>query len=55
MAPIVWASDFLGKPLRGRVGVALVSQICDRAAETGWKIYCIGGRPGIAEQAMHKL
>ncbi len=55
-AGIVWASDFLGKPLRGRVpGVALVSQICDRAAETGWKIYCIGGRPGIAEQAVQTL
>lgn len=51
-AGIVWASDFLGTPLPGRVpGVALVGQICEKAAKTGWKVFFIGGKPGIAEQA----
>ena len=55
-AGIVWASDFLGTPLPGRVpGVALVSQICGRACKEGWKIFFIGGKPGIAAQAAQTL
>ncbi len=55
-AGIVWASDFLGNPLPGRVpGVALVGQICEHAARTGWKIFCIGGKPGIADNAVQTL
>ena len=51
-AGVVWAADFLGTPLPGRVpGVALVSQICETAGKTGWKVFFIGGKPGIAEQA----
>lgn len=55
-AGVVWAADFLGTPLPGRVpGVALVSQICEAAGKSGWKIFFIGGRPGIAEQAADRL
>ncbi len=55
-AGIVWASDFLGTPLPGRVpGVALVGQICEHAERTGWKIFCIGGKPGIADNAVQSL
>ncbi|HNX77123.1 MAG TPA: WecB/TagA/CpsF family glycosyltransferase [Candidatus Rifleibacterium sp.] len=55
-AGIVWAADFLGTPLPGRVpGVALVGQICEKAAETRWKIFFVGGKPGIAEQAAQTL
>ncbi|NCB39263.1 MAG: glycosyltransferase [Erysipelotrichia bacterium] len=55
-AGIVWASDFLGTPLPGRVpGVALVSQICEKACKAGWKIFFIGGKPGIAKQAADTL
>lgn len=51
-AGVVWAADFLGCPLPGRVpGVALVGQICEKAAEKGWRIFFLGGRPGIADQA----
>ncbi len=51
-AGVVWAADFLGTPLPDRVpGVALVSQICKTAGKAGWKIFFIGGKPGIAEQA----
>ncbi len=55
-AGIVWASDFIGTPLPGRVpGVALVSQICERACQEGWKLFFIGGKPGIAAQAAQIL
>jgi N-acetylglucosaminyldiphosphoundecaprenol N-acetyl-beta-D-mannosaminyltransferase len=55
-AGIVWASDFLGTPLPGRVpGVALVSQICEHASRNGWKLFFLGGKPGIAEQAAQTL
>lgn len=51
-AGVVWAADFLGCPLPGRVpGVALVSQICEKAAESGWRVFFLGGKPGIADQA----
>jgi len=51
-AGVVWAADFMGHPLPGRVpGVALVSQICEKAAENGWRVFFLGGRPGIADQA----
>ncbi len=55
-AGIVWASDFLGTPLPGRVpGVALMGQICEHAATAGWKLFLVGGKPGIAEQAAQTL
>jgi len=55
-AGVVWAADFLGTPLPGRVpGVALVSQICEVASKTQWKIFLLGGKPGIAEQAADRL
>lgn len=55
-AGIVWAADFLGEPLPGRVpGVALVSQVCEMAARQGWKVYFIGGKPGIADLAATTL
>lgn len=55
-AGVVWAADFLGTPLPGRVpGVALVSQICATAGKADWKIFFLGGKPGIAEQAAGML
>lgn len=55
-AGVVWAADFLGTPLPGRVpGVALVSQICEAAGKNGWKIFFLGGKAGIAEHAANTL
>lgn len=55
-AGIVWAADFLGTPLPGRVpGVALVSQICEASAKEGHKVFLIGSKPGIATQASEIL
>lgn len=51
-AGIVWAADFLGTPLPGRVpGVALVSQMCEAVAKEKYKVFFIGSKPGIAEKA----
>ncbi|MBU1106504.1 MAG: WecB/TagA/CpsF family glycosyltransferase [Candidatus Riflebacteria bacterium] len=55
-AGVVWAADFLGTPLPGRVpGVALVSQVCEAAGKAGWKVFLLGGKPGIAQQAADSL
>lgn len=55
-AGIVWAADFMGTPLPGRVpGVALVSQICEISAKAGYKIFFIGSKPGVAEKAAETI
>lgn len=55
-AGIVWASDFLGRPLPGRVpGVALVDQLCELSEQRGYRIFFLGGKPGIADKAIEKL
>ena len=43
--PVVWASRWLGKPLKERVaGVDLFEALMQRAAQTGWRIYLLGAR-----------
>ncbi len=55
-AGLLWAADFLGTPLHSRIpGVGLVSDLCRIAANRGWAVFFIGGRPGIAEKAVEKL
>ncbi|NCB45644.1 WecB/TagA/CpsF family glycosyltransferase [bacterium] len=55
-AGIVWASDFLGLPLPGRVpGVALVAQISERAAKEKYRMFFVGGKPGVANKAVDVL
>ncbi len=55
-APVVWASRLLGKPLKARVaGAALLPAICERAAQRGWKLYFLGGKPGVASHAATRL
>ncbi len=55
-AGIVWAADFLGSPLPGRVpGVALVQDLSARAAREGWPVFFLGARPGIARAAADTL
>jgi N-acetylglucosaminyldiphosphoundecaprenol N-acetyl-beta-D-mannosaminyltransferase len=43
--PLVWAINALGHSLAGRVyGPELMSQACERAADTGHRFYLYGGR-----------
>jgi N-acetylglucosaminyldiphosphoundecaprenol N-acetyl-beta-D-mannosaminyltransferase len=54
--PIVWASKWLGQPLPERVaGSDLVPALAARAAERGYRLFLLGGAPGIAEKAAQNL
>ncbi|MBI3037590.1 WecB/TagA/CpsF family glycosyltransferase, partial [bacterium] len=51
-AGLSWAIDFLGSPITSRVpGVALVSQLCERASRNNWPVYFLGGNNGIAAKS----
>lgn len=53
---IVWASRWLGAPLPERVtGIDLVSALCRTAAQRGYRVYLLGARPGVVEQAAGRL
>ena len=50
--PMMWAATFLGTPLPGRVsGSDLVPNFCRVAAREGFRIFLLGGPPGVAERA----
>jgi N-acetylglucosaminyldiphosphoundecaprenol N-acetyl-beta-D-mannosaminyltransferase len=54
--PIVWVSRLLGAPLPERVaGSDLVPLLLERAALRGWRVYFLGGAPGVAERARDKV
>ncbi len=49
---VLWRARRLGKRLPGRVpGVDLMSALLARAACLGWRVFFLGGRPGVAERA----
>ena len=49
---LVWAAHFLGTPLKEKVsGSDLVPEQCKDAAQKGYKIFLMGGRPGAADKA----
>lgn len=55
-AGLIWAADFLGTPVSGRIpGVGLAVEICGLARDASWPVFFVGGRPGIAEKAAEKL
>jgi N-acetylglucosaminyldiphosphoundecaprenol N-acetyl-beta-D-mannosaminyltransferase len=55
-ANLIRASRFLRKPLRQRVaGSDLIWHLGERAAQEGWRIFFLGAREGVAEQASEKL
>jgi N-acetylglucosaminyldiphosphoundecaprenol N-acetyl-beta-D-mannosaminyltransferase len=54
--PLVWASRLLGPRLREKVsGSDLVLPLMRLAAERRWRVYLLGGAPGVAGQAAQKL
>ena len=54
--PLVCISKLHGKPLKAKIsGSDLVPLLCEVAAKKGYKIFIIGGKDGIAEQAKEKL
>lgn len=53
---LIWAARLLRLPLRQRVpGVETVEHLAERSAERGYRIYFLGGAPGVAEAAAAKL
>jgi N-acetylglucosaminyldiphosphoundecaprenol N-acetyl-beta-D-mannosaminyltransferase len=54
--PLVWASRFLGTPLKERVtGADLFPKLLERAAKHHWKVFLLGGKPGVAQRIARKV
>lgn len=54
--PLLWASRLLGSPLPEKVsGSDLVLPLAQLAVSRGWRIYLLGGAPGVAEEAACRM
>jgi N-acetylglucosaminyldiphosphoundecaprenol N-acetyl-beta-D-mannosaminyltransferase len=54
--PIVWAARLLGSPLPAKVsGSDLVVPLARLAADRRWRVFVLGGAPGVAEEAGAKM
>ena len=53
---VVYAAKLLGRPLKGRVpGIDFAAGLLSRLAETGRRLFLLGAKPGVAEQAADNL
>ena len=53
---VVWAARQLGIQIKERVtGIDLTEKILEEGNRSGWRIFLLGSRPGIAEIAISKL
>ncbi|MCL6561049.1 MAG: WecB/TagA/CpsF family glycosyltransferase [Firmicutes bacterium] len=53
---IVWAARMAGKPVPERVtGIDLMLRMVARSAKEGWRIFLLGGAPGVAKEAARRL
>ena len=53
---ILWAGERLGRSLPERVaGIDLIHALADRGMRDGWRLYLLGGAPGVAEEASVNL
>ena len=54
--PLVWVGRLLGCPLPERVaGSDLLLPLLELAARRRWRVYLLGGAPGVAEEVSHLL
>jgi N-acetylglucosaminyldiphosphoundecaprenol N-acetyl-beta-D-mannosaminyltransferase len=54
--PLLWASHLLGSPLPEKIsGSDLILPLFRRAEQKQWRVYLIGGAPGIGALAAQKL
>jgi N-acetylglucosaminyldiphosphoundecaprenol N-acetyl-beta-D-mannosaminyltransferase len=52
----VWAGRWLtGKRLHKMTGADWIGEFCVLAEQQGWRVYILGGRPGVAQAAAHNL
>jgi N-acetylglucosaminyldiphosphoundecaprenol N-acetyl-beta-D-mannosaminyltransferase len=50
--PVMWLARLLGTPLREKLpGSDLVPRMAERAAESGYSVFCFGAAPGVADRA----
>ncbi len=55
-AGVVLVARMTGQALSERVtGVDLTEALCRRAAEAGWRVFLLGGAPGVADEAARRL
>jgi N-acetylglucosaminyldiphosphoundecaprenol N-acetyl-beta-D-mannosaminyltransferase len=55
-AGVVLGAKILGTPLKEKVaGIEFGEQVCKLLSETGGRLYLLGSKPGIAEEAGRKL
>ena len=53
--PVVWASRWLGRPLKARVaGVDLFDALMMRAADKGWRVYLLGARREVVDEVQSR-
>ncbi len=53
---VVWATRYLGRPTPERIaGVDTVQALAKLCAERGYRLYLLGGGPGVAEEAAQRL
>lgn len=53
---LLWASRRLKTPLREKAaGIELIRRICSASAQKNWRLFFLGGAPGIAQTAGDKL
>lgn len=53
---VVYAARILGRPLKGRVpGIDFASTLLARLAQQEGRVFLLGSKPGVAEQAAEKL
>ncbi len=52
---LVWAGIILGKPVKRFPGVHLMEALCRAAAKSGWTVYLLGARPGVAQKTLAVL
>ncbi len=53
---VVYAAGILGRPLQGRVpGCDFAAALCGWMAQNGKKLFLLGAKPGVAEQAAENL
>jgi N-acetylglucosaminyldiphosphoundecaprenol N-acetyl-beta-D-mannosaminyltransferase len=54
--PLIWASRLLGAPLPEKIsGSDLIPPLMRRAAARGFRVYLLGGPPGVGAQAAEKI
>jgi N-acetylglucosaminyldiphosphoundecaprenol N-acetyl-beta-D-mannosaminyltransferase len=54
--PVVWAARLLGQPVPEKVsGSDFVPALLERAAERQWRVFFLGGAPGVGTLARDKL